>query len=364
MQVVFSLEVGGLENLVLTLVGKLNKTKYNISVCSLSAEGKLEDKFNDMGVPVYHVKKRAGIDYSLSFRLAGLFMTNRIDVIHSHNPSPWLYGCPAAKISGVKAVVHTEHSHLDISQAGLMKVERILSKFTDKIISDAHPVTRFLIEKQMIPSSKIETIFNGIDIDRFDANFDKQEIRSRLGISSESLVLGCIARLEAVKDHVTLLESFSIVSNKFPKAILVLVGDGSQKEKLKEKSATLGIREKVLFLGTRMDAQEVIQIFDIFVLSSLSEGLSIALLEAMAARKPIVATNVGGNPDIVLDGETGFLVPSQDKHSLSEKLLSLLSDRNMMSVMGGKGFARVENNFNIKNMVKDYERVYDRCLFK
>ena len=364
MQIVYSLEVGGLENLVLNLVQKLNKTKYDISVCSLSPKGKLEEKFNKIGVPVYHIEKRRGRDYSLCFRLANLFMKKRIDIIHSHNPAPWLYSCPAAKISGVKAIVHTEHSHLEISQKRLMKTELILSKFTNKIISDAQSVTEFLIEKQGISSNKIETISNGIDIERFETIADKNEIKTKLGMNSESLVLGCIARLEAVKDHASLLEAFAIVARKFPKVVLVLVGDGSQKEKLKEKALELGVKEKVFFLGTRNDAEKIIQIFDLFVLSSLSEGLSLALLEAMAAKKPIVATKVGGNPEIVIDGETGFLVSAQDHYGLAEKISNLLNNPALMLAMGQKGYRRVESNFNIKKMVQDYERVYDRCLTK
>ncbi|MFA5014769.1 MAG: glycosyltransferase, partial [Actinomycetota bacterium] len=290
MQIVFTLEIGGLEYLVLNLVRKLDKAKYNISICSLSAKGKLEDKFIEMGVKVYHIEKRRGIDYSVYFKLAGLLRKNKIDIIHTHNPAPWFYGVIAGKLAGVKAAIHTEHSYLFAEQRRLMLAERLLSRITEAVVSDSNKVKDFFVKKLGIPEERIKTVVNGIDVDKFKNMIDVRAKKTELGIKEDSLVIGNVARLEPVKNHLYLLDVFSRVSHSFPRAVLVIVGGGSQTDILKIKTAELGIKDKIFFLGVRDDISDLLRIFDIFALTSINEGISLSILEAMAAGKPVVAT--------------------------------------------------------------------------
>ena len=172
MQIVLSLEIGGLENLVVNLVKKLERSKYNLSVCCLKNGGVLRTELTDLDITVFTERKCEGIDYSLPFRLARLFREKRIDLIHTHNAAPWLYGAIAARIAGIKAIVHTEHSNLFLNRRKLMLVEKFLSKFTDVVVSDSEKVAKYLVNRQGISSNRIKTILNGIDIEKFQEKVD------------------------------------------------------------------------------------------------------------------------------------------------------------------------------------------------
>ena len=364
MQIVFTLELGGLECLVLNLVRKLSKTKYNISVCSLSPTGKLEDKFIEMGVKVYHIEKSKGIDYSLYFKLARFLKKNKIDIIHTHNPAPWFYGVLAGKLAGVKAAVHTEHSSLFAEQNKLMLAEKFLSRITEAVVSDSDKVTDFLVKKLGIRENRITTIVNGIDLDEFKKVIDIKAKKAELGIPEDSLVIGNVARLEPVKDHLYLLDAFNRVVPFMSNAILVVVGGGSQSEILKAKAIELGIADKVFFLGVRDDIAAILRILDVFALTSINEGISLSILEAMASGLPVLATNVGGNPDVVVDGETGFLLPLKNPDKVAEIMKNLLSNKELSMRMGEAGLMRVVQLFSLDRMVQNYENVYDHWFKK
>lgn len=364
MQVVFTLEVGGLENLVVNLLGKLDRKKYNLSLCTLSTKGPLEDDINEMGLPVYRLQKREGIDCPLYLRLARLLRDKNIGIIHTHNPAPWFYAVIAGKLAGVKVSVHTEHSHLFFEQKKMMLAEKLLSRLTDVVISDSQKVTRFLIDKQGVDAKKIVTIFNGIDLGMFQTKIDVEEKKRELGIREGSLVIGNVARLEPVKNHQYLLDVFRHVTEQLPQAVLVIAGGGSQLKDLKRKVLEWGIVDKVYFLGTRGDIPELIKTFDVFALTSKSEGMPLSLLEAMACGKAVVATDVGGNPEVVVDGVTGFLLPLNDTHRLSEALISLLKNAELSKKMGMAGYKRAKELFSLETMVKRYEDVYDGWIKK
>ncbi len=362
MHIVLGLDVGGLEYLVLNLLRKLNKTKYNLSICSLSAKGELEINFKEIKVPIYHVEKNEGIDLSLYFRLGRLFREKKIDIIHTHNSAAWFYGAVAAKLSGVKTVIHTEHSNVLSSRKNLLLAESFLSIITNVIISDSEKVKQHLVKKQRVNEKKVVTILNGIDIDRFHTIIDIKDKKKELGVSENSLVVGNVARLEPIKDHLYLLDIFKRISRQLPEAILLIVGGGSQAKKLENKARELEIEKKVIFLGTRSDVPEIVKIFDVFVLTSKNEGLPLSLLEAMASSKAVIATNVGGNPEVVIQGVTGFLLPVDEPEQMSEIIISLLQDKKLLNQMGNAGLKRVKEIFNLEGMVQKYENIYD-CLF-
>lgn len=358
MQIVFSLKIGGLENLVVNLVKKMDTAKYNISVCCLKEGGILRRELTDLGIPVFTEQKHEGVDYTLVFRLARLLKQKKIDLIHTHNPAPWLYGAIAARIAGVKVVVHTEHSNLFSNQKRLMLAEKFLSKITDIIISDSEKVTQHLIDKQRISPQKIRTILNGIDIEKFQKEINIKNKKRELGIKEGGLVIGIVARLEPIKDHLTLLDAFNRISKKIPEVVLVVVGDGSLRESLKNRIEKLKIGDKVYFLGVRNDISEIIRIFDIFVLSSLSEGLSLSLLEAMAVGLPVVATDVGGNPEVIVDGITGLLVPPNDPESMAKAIIEILSNEKLSREMGLAGRKKIEEKFSLERMTLEYIDIY------
>lgn len=360
--VVYTLEMGGLEHLVFTLLKSLNFNKYSLEVCCLSRGGIFNEKIQCLGIPVFIFEKKKGIDYSLFFRLARFFCSRKDSIVHTHNTATWLYGGIAARIAGVKVCIHTEHSNLFEHQKGLLWVEKLLSLLTNVVIADSNKVNAHLVECQGIRRDKVSTIYNGIDVEKFQWASEAANIKNVLGISLGDRVVGMVARLEKVKNHACLLRAFRQVLNTIPNVSLVFVGDGSESSNLKQYARDLNILEKVYFLGTRTDIPEILNILDIFVLSSKSEGLSLSLLEAMAAGKPIVATNVGGNPEIVDSGVTGLLVPDNDHQKMAEGIIGLLRNKELAQAMGIVGRRRVQERFSLDRMVDEYEKLYDTLL--
>lgn len=358
--VTLSLNIGGLENLVLKLLSKIDREKYIPHVCTMTANSDLVDEFLANDVCVHVLEKREGIDWSLSFRLRDLFRQLGVDIVHTHNIAPYLYATIGAKMAGVPVVIHTEHSNLFSHQKRLMSAERVFSKVTDAIISDSEKVTAQLISGQKIDPNKVKTIINGIDTDSF-AESARINLSAKIGIPEEHKVVGIVARLVPVKNHKMLLESFSLIKQKLKRVNLVIVGDGPLRGELESYAKTLGIAEYVTFLGNRRDVPELMSAFNLFALSSLDEGLSLTLLEAMSSGLPIVATEVGGNPEVVVCGETGFIVPSQNPAAFAQACVKLLSDDNLALEMGRQGLERVRALYSIDKMTRSYEQVYERA---
>jgi glycosyltransferase involved in cell wall biosynthesis len=206
-----------------------------------------------------------------------------------------------------------------------------------------------------------ETIPNGIDVDTY-AVADGPRIRESLGIAAGTPVVGIVARLAPEKDHNLLLEALALLRRSIDPVVLLVIGDGELRGELEARAAALGVEACVRFLGMRDDIPSLLAALDVFVLSSRTEGMSVTLLEAMASGRPVVATAVGGNAEVVRDGDTGRIVPAGDAGALAGALASILRDREAARRMGERGRARAMSEFSVKVMAKRYEGVYDRAL--
>ena len=191
-----------------------------------------------------------------------------------------------------------------------------------------------------------------------------EKMKQELGIDNSDRIIGCVGTLRSVKGHKYLIQAIPLILDKFPHTRLVLVGDGPLRSELERLAEKLKVRERIMFLGYRPDVSELMNIFDIFILPSLSEGLSNVLLEAMAASKPVIATNVGGNPEVVEDGRTGLLVPPKDPKKIAEAVNELLDNKNKRLEMGKAGLERVKEKFSISKTVREYKEVYLEVLHK
>jgi sugar transferase (PEP-CTERM/EpsH1 system associated) len=350
--ITLSLDIGGLEVLLLELLKKLDRSAFDFSVCVMEKEGRLIPEVEAIGIPVYTVEKKEGLDFSLPFKLRHLIQEKKIDIVHTHNSTPWLYAGAALKMTRGRHLVHTKHSNLSMSQHRLLSAERFLAKMTDCIIADAGVVAEFMKEKQAIPAEKIKLVYNGIDTQRF--------IKPMAGEPDRSIpTIGIVARLVSVKDHRTLMNAFKLVGKRLPDARLLIIGDGPLKEELLTYARQEGLNGKVEFTGARRDIPQLLRQMDVFVLSSLDEGMSITLLEAMASGLPVVATKVGGNPEIIIDGHTGFLVPAKAPEEMADKITLLLTDKKLAAAFGENGRKRVADYFSIETMARDYESVYN-----
>lgn len=362
MHVLYYLSIGGLEQVVLNLIKNLNTHRYKPYVACLRETGGLKDELVQNGVAVIEFNRGDGLDWGLPFTFARILKQEKIHILHTHDLGPYLYGAVAAKFARVPVLVHTEHSYLTQNTKLLKIAERILSFFTDTIISDSQDVTRFLVEEQRIRPDKIETIYNGIDVSLFHERKNGSSLKLMLGLPLESKVVGTVGRMVAVKDQRTLISAMQPIIASDKNVHMVIVGDGPLRDELTEYAQRLGIRANIHFLGNRRDVHKILQIFDVFVLPSLSEGLSLSLIEAMACTKPVITTRVGGNLEIIDNASVGVLIEPGDVSSLSSEILKLLRNQKLAAELAVNARKRVESRFSLKKMAARYEVIYERHL--
>lgn len=358
MHIVPSLNVGGREKILLELIKRADREKFEIGVCCLKDGGKLYEQFlnENIAIKCFH-KRKNGVDKGLYFRLGNYLKEQKTDIVHTHNPGVLIYGAIGAMLGGAGAIINTEHGYEYSIGRPKKVVEALLRHWIDMTISVSNTL-KDQLSNSMIQSKKITTIYNGIDPSPYNEISAPYSLRKRFGFLPTDTIVGNVARLAEVKNHCLLLRAMKKVIEEIPQAKLLIVGDGELRNKLEVFAKDLGISNNVVFGGEVDNVSELLRMMDIFVLSSTYEGISITILEAMASGKAVVATNVGGNPEIIINGETGILVPVNDKDTMAQAIITLLKDRDRALLMGIKGRRRVEECFNINAMVKRTEKLY------
>jgi len=354
--IVLGLEVGGLEKLVVDLASAINKltTIESIICCITGKDTQFQRMAEAKGVRVINLDSKMGLQKVFSLlSLIQLVRREKIDILHSHNATAHFYGAVVSSFTR-KPLIHTKHGNLlPFPRNQGWSSHHWAASSTKKIIAVSDIVRESIINAYRVPAEKVMTIFNGIDIAPYHS-------KPRLStLDSKYFSVGCIGRLSKEKDHSTLLKAFKKVLEIIPTVQLKIVGDGMLKEALIKETKDLGIEGNVAFWGMRTDIPDLLKEFDVFVQPSLTEGISLTILEAMAAGLPVVATNVGGNPEVVLEGQTGFLVPSQNPKAMAEAILKFHADKNLAGRFGEAGRKRVEEKFDLNKMVSAYGRVYN-----
>ena len=362
MQLTYSLGVGGLETLLLSLLNKIDREQFNPIVCTLTESDGLTEEFEQNGIRVITLKKKHGIDIGLIIKLARILKRERIHVLHTHNFGAWYYGVTAGKLAGVK-VVNTEHSNVPENKILQVHGEKLMARASHSIICDSEAVASKMHDHQNIPKSKLKIILNGVDTELYKKGFDGSKLKESLNITPSESVIACIARLHPRKNHLGLLQAIRILRRYTENFKLIIVGEGECEKELKDFSDLHGLSDHVLFLGNRRDIPELLSIVDIFVLNSYDEGLPIAILEAMATSIPVIATDVGGNGEIIgKDDKAGVLIPIDAPERLAKELHLLMSDELKIRRMGATARERVEEKASLDSMVKSYEEIYRTCL--
>jgi glycosyltransferase involved in cell wall biosynthesis len=358
MHVVPDLGVGGLSKVVLALCDNIDRSRFDLSALCLKYRGELADELERKGIPVLLVEQTERTDYLAFLKVRRILRRERIDVVHTHNTPGLLDGGLGAILAGGRRIVHTEHGRAFPDTRRMMLAERLLSYATHRFVGVSQKTVDDLVRFEAIPRRKIELIPNGIDADPFRRSIDRSLKLEELGLPADCPIIGIGARLAPEKGFEHLLEAVRLMRAEFPELRLLIAGKGPLQAELEALTRAKGISDSVLFLGLRHDMPELLKLFDVYVLSSLSEGLPMGLLEAMAAECPIVSTSVGGIPSVIEDGVNGFLVPAGDPEALAAAIARLLRDPQMRRDFAARSLVVFERGYGAEQMTRRYEELY------
>lgn len=356
MQVVLSLNPGGTERLVVELARRLT-SEIPMAVCCLDAAGAWAAEVEAYGIPVFALERRDGFQPGLGRAVAAAAKKHDASVLHAHHYSPFVYSALARVWRRGLRVVFTEHGRLsDAPPSAKRKVANaLLSKMPSRVFTVSADLKRH-IAQEGFPAGDIGVIYNGIDIGPLPDSTDRASVRRELGVDEHTMVVAAVARLDPVKDLGVLIEATKNVAASRP-VLTLIIGDGSERAALETRAVDLGAAPNVRFLGHRDDARRWLAGCDVYVNCSISEGISLTILEAMAAGLPPVVTRVGGTPEIV-DDTCGRLIPARDPQALTTELLALASAPDLRRSLGRAARARVEERFTLDRMVAEYRNIY------
>lgn len=360
LRVVNSFGKAGLQQGVKNIISNMSPKYENVVVCL----GKKKDKdFNK--IKVYELNKKPGLGINLPFKIAKIIKKENPSIIQMHNTDPLQQGMLATLVTDVPVKIYTDHNTFESKKSKkAIMLNRIISKRLDKIIAVQNSVKNKLIEELTVNSSKVKVIVNGTDTDKFNKKTAVKKVKREIGLKDDDKIITIIAGLREVKDHAGLIKSFFYVVKKEKNAKLLIVGEGEMRKRIEEEIKKNQLEKQVKILGLRENIPEILAITDISVINSTTEGISQTIMESMAAGKPVIATRVGGNVDLVKNGVSGILVPAKNPKKMAEALLKLLNNKKLREKMGKEGIKRAKEKFNIKRVVKEYEQVYEQLLKK
>jgi sugar transferase (PEP-CTERM/EpsH1 system associated) len=360
LHITHSLNVGGLERVVVDLAKGFKKKGYIVSICCLDGKEPLGNEAESAGIKVYSLNKGPGIKCGLPFKIAKIIREERIDLIHTHNESGLIYGVTAAFLARVSNIVHTDHGKepgYDEKKA-LKLAEKILLKKLDHVVAVSEDLKNKIVQSTGISKDKILVIPNGIDVEHFYQPNLRDEVRRKLGISSDTFVIANIARMVPLKNQSFLINIFKEVVVDYPNVKLLLVGDGPMRYELQAYCKNMGLSKSIIFLGERKDIFELLSAVDLFVLPSLTEGTSITLIEAMSSGTPVVASEVGGNSEVIENGKTGFLNPLGQIEMWITTIKSLIRNKEDRIRVAQNAKMEVVKKFSLEGMIGNYEKIY------
>jgi len=366
------MSIGGAQTHLLHVLRLLDRRRFAPLLCCLATDRDgavhLLDRVRDVGVPILDARV-ADTANSLArphsllqmARIAGELRRRRVRIVHSYLfPANW-FGTLTARLARIPVAVVSKRSMDVYPRARDRWACRLVNRLADRVTAVAGAVRDHVHAAEGCPLEKIVVIPNGIEVP-VDPTPAPADAASALGVGRDDKVMGTITRLVWKRGHEELLQAAAIVRRAEPSAKLVVVGDGPLRSTLEDRARALGLDGGVRFLGAVPGAARLLPRVDVFVLSSVLEGMSNALLEAMASGRPVVATRVGGNPELIVDGETGLLVPPKDAEALAQAVIRLLRDPALARRFGEAARRRVESEFSLSTMVGRMEQLYEDLL--
>ena len=358
----------GAENIVLELCKELAGTNYAPTIGVFKNRqnphtelAEMAQKYN-LDAEIFECKGR--LDTKTIYNIREFIRNKNVKIVHAHGYKTRFYALLSTLFEDM-ILITTYYVWHELQYSKKAKLYFLIDKFVvrrfDRVLTDCSKLKKEILSMG-IPEERISVINNGIDLRRFEKAFNLSNLRKLFKISDKQQVVGAIGRLDIEKGHAILIEAAKMIVQEFPNVLFVIVGDGPLREKLQKKVLELNLQDHVLFTGICNNIPEILALMDLFVLPSLSEGMPMALLEAMAAKKPVIATNVGDIPKIIRPNETGILIDPNNAHQLRAALSSLLTNKTKATSLARKGYHIVKERFSSKHMAQKYIEVYDSVL--
>ncbi len=361
--ILFGLDIGGIETLAVKLVNRMDRSRFEQSIVCLTEQDELASEIEPGAARRFHLRRKEGHDLALLPRVARLLGEIRPDVIHTRNWSTFLEGILPSLLVGIQGRVHSfdglNADNLGPEPRRRIIAQRLLMPFVDQVVARSEAMRDAMCEQLRLSPDRVRLIADGIDLERFDRPVDKDAVRARFGLSADDVVVGIVARLDPVKDHRTLFRALALAHSREPALKLLIVGGGPLEDELRREAAGSPLRESIVFTGPQLDVPSLYGVMDIYAQPSLYEGVSGSILEAMAARLPVISTRVGGTVDIVREGQNGFLVEPGDEGALAAHVLKLVGDRALARTLGDSGRRLVEERFSLARVLDQYAEVYE-----
>lgn len=362
--VFLTLNMGGMEKVGLDLIRGLGTEKYNHYIICLNCLGVLGEQVeNEEGVWIKSLDKSPGFSFKVLLQLYRIFKSHGIDVVHTNNPAPHFWGGIAAWFARVPARIHTKHGRNFIHMRRRVILNRWSALFSTKVVCVSEDSARLTRTLERVRPSKVSVITNGVDTERFSPGDRQESLLAELGLSLSDCLIGSIARFSTDKDQATLVRAFAgLIQRGLGGVKLLLVGDGETLCSVKALVSSLDLDDLVVFTGARHDIPELLRLLDVYVLATHTEGISVALLEAMSTKVVCIASDVGGNSEIIDDGIDGFLVPEEDDLEMSKTLELILSDPQLKASIASNAHGKVISEFSLASVVGKYEILYGESI--
>lgn len=357
----YDMRIGGTEQVIMNIVqGDWPKGVRHSIICIEQPIGPFGQQMQAAGIHIHAFTRKDGFDFHLIKDLRQFIQSQEIDILHCHQYTPWSYGALAC-IGLTTKIIFTEHGRFypDVKHPKRRLVNPVLSYFTDAITSISEATKTALIEYEYINPHKIQVIYNGIHkISKPEVNF--KEMRKNLGISNNTFILGTIARFDPIKNHLMMLDAVHMLLCANKDVHLIIVGDGETRPLIEKRIDELDISNQVTLTGYIAKPSEYMALFDLYLLTSFSEGTSMTLLEAMCMEQACVVTNVGGNPEVIEDGFNGRVIPSDNPQSLSDTIAELLDNSLLLESYRRNALTRFLECFESKSMNDAFAALYNR----
>lgn len=359
LHITYDMRIGGTEQVIKNLILGSDNTLFNMSIlCIESPLGPFADELLAVAIPISALSRQPGFDRALVTQIREHIKLHNIQVVHCHQYTPYIYGVLGSIFTDAK-VIFTEHGRFypDSSSWKRKLINPILNKFTAATTAISAATKDALVYFENIPNKDIRIVYNGIAQVKID---QKQVIalKQKLNISEGQICLGTIARLDPIKNHRMMLEAFKLVLDTGANVKLIIVGDGDERGNIENTIRKLALEQHVILTGYEPAPQAFLVLMDIYLLSSLSEGTSMTLLEAMSIGKPCVVTDAGGNPEIIQDQINGLVSENNNAQAFAKSIITLINTPDKMAEIHKANLNRFNQLFSSKSMCEQYQTLY------